>query len=135
MDTNTVCRWNSQHPKIVHQIDALSGGTVVRISSITLGELECSHNLFVNGRDASKINEFVDFVERQFPDGRILTVGRHTREYYGKIRAALIEKYVPDKKGRSKNPEDWYDPVLASKLGIGENDLWIAAQAVELSTT
>lgn len=76
-----------------------------------------------------------DGVRRQmarFP--RILDVTKHTIEPYSDLRAALFEKYSPrDRKARlrAKWPEDLRDRTSAKKLGVQENDLWIAAQAVQ----
>jgi hypothetical protein len=42
----------------------------------------------------------------------------------------LFFKYAPQSH-RQKRPEMWEDPLTAQPLGIDENDLWTAAQAVE----
>ncbi len=51
---------------------------------------------------------------------------------YGDLRARLFEKFAPKKRRRKGlRPEELIDPVTAKELGIQENDLWIAAQAIE----
>jgi tRNA(fMet)-specific endonuclease VapC len=51
---------------------------------------------------------------------------------YGDLRARLFEKFAPKKRRRKGlRPEELVDPVTAKELGIQENDLWIAAQAIE----
>ena len=48
------------------------------------------------------------------------------------IRAGVFEKYAPNvKRRRGLRPEQLIDPVTSQELGIQENDLWIAAQALE----
>ena len=43
-----------------------------------------------------------------------------------------FEKYAPNvKRRRGLRPEQLIDPVTSQELGIQENDLWIAAQALE----
>lgn len=43
-------------------------------------------------------------------------------------------KYQREKlksKNKAKWPEGWVEPSTGKELGIDENDLWIAAQAIE----
>ena len=68
----------------------------------------------------------------RFPS--ILDVNKHTIEPYSDLRAALFKKYSrKDTRGRLKTkwPEDLLDRTSAKKLGVQENDLWIAAQAIQ----
>lgn len=61
-------------------------------------------------------------------------IGRDTTEPYSDIRAALFRTFAPrDAKDRIKNvrPETLVDKTTARLLGIQENDLWIAAIAVQ----
>lgn len=59
-------------------------------------------------------------------------VTKATRIYYGSLRASVFEKYAPNAKRRSGlRPAQLIDPVTSQELGIQENDLWIAAQALE----
>jgi tRNA(fMet)-specific endonuclease VapC len=64
----------------------------------------------------------------------ILDVNKHTVEPYSDLRAALFKKYSPkDRRGRlkAKWPEDLRDRTSAKELGVQENDLWLAAQAIQ----
>jgi tRNA(fMet)-specific endonuclease VapC len=64
----------------------------------------------------------------------ILEMDKHTVGPYSDLRAALFEKYSPkDKRGRlkAKWPEDLQERKSAKELGVQENDIWIAAQAVQ----
>jgi tRNA(fMet)-specific endonuclease VapC len=61
-------------------------------------------------------------------------VDKHTIEPYSDLRATLFKEYSPrDKRGRlqTKWPEDLQERTSAKELGIQENDLWIAAQAIQ----
>lgn len=100
------------------------------ISIIVLGEIEYGLKI------APQMDEDLqDTVRRQmakFP--RVLDVTKHTIEPYSDLRAALFDKYSPkDKRARlkAKWPEDLHDRTTAKELGVQENDLWIAAQAVQ----
>ena len=64
----------------------------------------------------------------------VLVVDKHTIGSYSDLRAALFRKYAPrNKKGRltKKWPEDLQDRTTAKQLGVQENDIWIAAQAIQ----
>jgi tRNA(fMet)-specific endonuclease VapC len=62
----------------------------------------------------------------------VLDVTKATRISYGALRASVFEKYAPNARRRSGlRPEQLIDPATSQELGIQENDLWIAAQAME----
>ena len=55
-----------------------------------------------------------------------LAISSNTAEDYANFRRRLFDRF--DKKGKySEDRED----LLGQKVGIGENDLWLAAQACE----
>jgi len=55
----------------------------------------------------------------------------HTANTYGELRSLLFDKYAPnDKRKKNLRPEQLVDPITSLELGIQENDLWIAAQAI-----
>ncbi|MCH7920211.1 MAG: hypothetical protein IIC50_19795 [Planctomycetes bacterium] len=47
------------------------------------------------------------------------------------LRAALFDKYAPKKNRKGLRPEQLIDPVTSKGLGVQENDIWIASQALE----
>ena len=60
----------------------------------------------------------------------------HTAKTYGELRARLFDKYAEKNKRTTKRrPEQLIDPVTSLELGIQENDLWIAAQAISRNLT
>jgi tRNA(fMet)-specific endonuclease VapC len=113
-------------------IQALPEAAPLMISAITLGEIEfglqVSH-INTPEQEASQV-ELRAFIETTFP--MVLDVTKATRISYGALRASVFEKYAPkEKRRRSLRPEQLVDPVTSQELGIQENDLWIAAQALE----
>ena len=65
---------------------------------------------------------------------RILDVNKHTIEPFSDLRAALFKKYSPrDRRARlrAKWPEDLQERTTAKELGVQENDIWIAALAIQ----
>jgi len=60
----------------------------------------------------------------------------HTANTYGELRSLLFDKYAPnDKRKKNLRPEQLVDPITSLELGIQENDLWIAAQAIRWERT
>ncbi|MBW2031079.1 MAG: PIN domain-containing protein [Deltaproteobacteria bacterium] len=100
------------------------------ISIVVMGEIE--YGLKIAPEMDEDYQDAVRGRMARFP--LILDVTKHTIEPYSDFRAALFEKYSPrDKRGRlkAKWPEDLRDRTSAKELGVQENDLWIAAQAVQ----
>jgi tRNA(fMet)-specific endonuclease VapC len=136
LDTNIVMYWFDarcpQHERVVRHIQELPEATPLMISAITLGEIEF-------GLQVSKVStpeqeaaqeELRAFIDTNLP--MALDVTKATRISYGALRASVFEKYVPNARRRSGlRPEQLVDPVTSQELGIQENDLWMAAQALE----
>jgi tRNA(fMet)-specific endonuclease VapC len=120
-----------QHANIESHLKALPSGTVLGISIITWGEV--AHGYNVVGPESLQ-SEYLQFIKAKGP--KTFNIDMHTALKYGQLRAMLFEKYAPKKK-RKKNlrPEQAIDPVTAKELGIDENDLWIAAQAITRNLT
>lgn len=133
LDTNIVSYWftggSLQHELINTRIQSLPGNSLLALSAITLGEIEYGHRA-VSPKETSVQTDFLEFIGERLPT--VFPVEATTRLYYGKLRALLFEKLIPP--GRKKaglRPEQLVDPVTSLELGIQENDLWIAAQALE----
>ena len=132
LDTNVIDYWfrpgTPENRNVVTCIDGLDAGAPLRVSAISLGEIEYGHRV-VSMTDTRIQVQFNQFVQTQLPD--VLDVRRTTRIYYGQIRARLFEKYSPQRGRKALRPEQLVDPVTAKTLGVQENDIWIAAQAAE----
>lgn len=132
LDTNIIAYWfrrgTPENHNVVTHIGGLDAGTPLRVSAVTLGEIEYGHCVVSTPGTAEQI-QFNRFVQTQLPD--VVDVRRTTRIYYGQIRARLFEKYSPQQGRKALRPEQLVDPVTAKTLGVQENDIWIAAQAAE----
>lgn len=132
LDTNIISYWfqpeTSENRNVVTHIGGLDEGTPLRVSAITLGEIEFGHRVAPTAGSPIQA-QFNQFVQTQLPD--VLDVRRTTRTYYGQIRARLFKKYAPQHGRKALRPEQLVDPVTAKTLGVQENDIWIAAQALE----
>jgi len=132
LDTNIVAYLYSeeadQHAAVYRRYMSLPQETPLYVSAITLGEIEFGHRLEAEV-DTAPQRQFNAFLTETFP--LVLAVGRSTRQWYGALRAKLFRQFAPDRTRRPKWPEDLVDPPTAKQLGIQENDLWLAAQALE----
>jgi predicted nucleic acid-binding protein len=132
LDTNIIGYWFDercpQHGSVTSRIAALYPDEHLWVSAITLGEIEyglrCRHD-----PPAEFEQELREFVGRRLPI--IATVDRHTVACYGDLRAGVFKRFAPASRRRRRWPEELVDPTTGKELGIQENDLWIAAQAVE----
>lgn len=103
------------------------------ISIITLGEIDYGYNV-MKKKERSREREFRSFISKKNP--WIPEIDKHVAKEYGKLRADLFERYAPEnKKRKGLRPCQLIDPVTSLELGIQENDLWIAAQAISRNLT
>ncbi len=129
LDTNIVSHYFSKHVHVLAKITSLPDRDLLFISAITLGEIAFGHAI-TQSTNPEKRAEFERFVRDEFTGTAVLAITRHTMSYYGDIKAALFTKSPP--RGKKENhPERCIDRVTGAELGIDENDLWIAAQAIE----
>jgi len=133
LDTNIVSYWfdeqSAPNRSIVERIQRLPEGAPLRISAITLGEIE--FGLRVRREEMPEFERDLRlFVQEKLPT--VLDVTSTTRTYYGSIRASLFERYgLHVKRNKKLRLGQLTDPASEAELGIQENDVWIAAQAVE----
>jgi tRNA(fMet)-specific endonuclease VapC len=119
-----------EHDKVVEHMCALDPSAPLRISAMSLGEIEYGHRC-VSGADTDVQKAFKYFVNARFPG--VLSIQRSTSTYYGQIRARLFKRFAPRNGKKNLRPCQLVDPVTATVLGIQENDVWIAAQAIEFN--
>lgn len=132
-DTNAISiLWNVRHPEhdTVKTFFASVSGSPVWLSTIVLAEIE--YGLKVTPKiDMESKNQ----VRREMSKcPLILDIDKHTIAPYSDLRAELFKKYSPrNRRGRLtvKWPEDLVERTSAKELGIQENDIWIAAQAIQ----
>ena len=131
LDTVSVSEWFRRNRGVCERIAALPEGAPVWISVITLGEIAYGHRL-VADQNTETQTAFLTAVTGAFP--HVACISRSTVEPYGRLRALVFGKWgTRDKRNRVKErwPEELRDMTTARELGIQENDLWIAALAIE----
>ncbi len=98
------------------------------VSVVTLGEMEYGHRVAAHP-DAPRQADYTKFVREQCPVSLDMTP--HVAEQYGQMRAWLFNTCGPNaNKTKPKRAEQLVFPSTGQELGIDENDLWIAAQAM-----
>lgn len=133
LDTNIVSYWFDEQSvpnrSIVERIRRLPERAPLRISAISLGEIEFGFRVR-REENAEFERDLRRFLQEKLPT--VLDVTSTTRIYYGSIRASLFDKYAPQRKrGKQLRLGQLTDPISELELGIQENDVWIAAQAIE----
>lgn len=146
LDTNIIAYWfdtaRPEHAKVVARVTAARQPDPITsyisrlyISVITLGEIEygarAAHvpdpakQAHYEAMDAAKSR----FVREQCPIA--LEITEHVAEQYGELKAWLFNNCGSNaKKSKAKRAEELVNPTTGKELGIDENDIWIAAQAV-----
>ena len=132
-DTNAVSTlWNVRHPEhdIVKAFFAGVSHAPVWLSIIALAEIEYGLKITPKMDIDSQNQVRHEMLNHPF----ILDIDKHTIGPYSDLRAELFKKYSPrDRRGRLtvKWPEDLIERTSAKELGVQENDIWIAAQAIQ----
>jgi tRNA(fMet)-specific endonuclease VapC len=132
-DTNAVSPlWNARHPEHDNVKAFLSGvsHSPVWLSTIVLAEIE--YGLKTTPKMDTGSQNQVRREMAKFP--LVLDIDKHTVGPYSDLRAELFKNYSPrDRRGRLtvKWPEDLFERTSAKELGVQENDIWIAAQAIQ----
>lgn len=116
-----------EHTAIINHAQKLPADSILGISIITWGEI--AYGQKVGSLEEAPIqSKYVQFITAQRPKSFYIDI--HTAKMYGELRALLFNKYTPREKKRVLRPEQLINPVTSKELGIQENDLWIAAQAM-----
>jgi predicted nucleic acid-binding protein len=137
LDTNAVSDWldltSPRHAAVSNRISQLAGPEAMLLTStIVLGEIEYGIQTAPLEMQ-QRLGALRAQVESEFVNNRlILRVARSTASVYGNLRARVFEKYAPgEKRKKGMRPEELTCPTTSKELGVQENDLWVAAQAIE----
>lgn len=111
-------------------IAEIPGQATQYVSAVTLAELSFGAKLHEasGGMSMEKLTNIISDAATY----DILQITKHTAEEYAQLKVNIAKRYLKDiLKGRKKYLDDWIDAVTDKTLQIGENDLWICAQARE----
>lgn len=133
LDTNLVSvlydARRSTHQAIRQAIAALGPEAPQLVSVVTMAELRFGLALSkAAGQPLAHIEACIERAE----DHKLAEVGRHTAEAFAHVKSSVaLARLMDVGRRRPRWVEGWTDRVTAQLLQIDENDLWIAAQAVE----
>jgi tRNA(fMet)-specific endonuclease VapC len=139
LDTNIASIfWDKKHPdqskaeQFIRNEEAK--GSIFYASCIAIAETRYGLTLYSNIDTTRKA-----LVESNINGLKLVKgITKHTTNYYAEIKAEIFRKYAPKgKKGTitKKNPKWLMDASTGVILNIEENDLWLAACALEASFT
>jgi tRNA(fMet)-specific endonuclease VapC len=121
LDTNHCSNLIDKNPIIYKMLTNL-GTTQVATCAIVRGELRYMVEKSTRKLENEvKVNEFLSGIE-------IFPVDDSAADFYGKIKARLISKYGPTQRKPARK-------VRLKDIGFSDNDLWIAAVAVDKGFT
>lgn len=133
LDTNIASAlWDANNPYHDHArqfVQGLGEGRVY-ISRFVQAEILYGHKVFAGSVDVRR--KIIEDAMRAFP--LVKDVDKHTAGPYSDIRAALFARFGDrDREGKmkKKRPESLVDKTTSEQLQIQENDLWMAAIAVQ----
>ena len=139
LDTNILRYWYddrcSQHAKVLARVQTVCQPDpetqyVPRlfVSVVTMGEIEYGHR-YAKRPNVSEQAKYQTFVRQQCPEP--LEIITHAAESYGEMKAWLMNSFSPKTmRTRAARLKQLIDPATTEELGVQENDVWIATQAM-----
>lgn len=116
------------HLAVRNAVAALDPASPQLVSAITVGELRYGLAL---SRAAGQPLTHIEGCIEQTVEHPLAEVGRYTAEAFGYVKSSVALQRIDIHRRRPRWVEAWSDRVTGQLLQIDENDLWIAAQAVE----
>jgi len=121
LDTNHCSRITNGDIQVIQQLQAHMGAKVAT-SVIVRGELmymaEKSQRRIDN---LNKIQEFLEIID-------LYPIDEKTADLYGQLKASIFAQFAPKEKAKQRG-------VKISDLGFSDNDIWIAATALQYDLT
>ncbi|WP_254564081.1 type II toxin-antitoxin system VapC family toxin [Oscillatoria sp. HE19RPO] len=113
LDTNHCSRIIQGDARVINRI-AQVGESQVATCVVVSGELiYMAYNSQQKSKNLAQIKTFLQ-------DIRLYLIDEETANIYGEFKAAILEHFGPKEKSKRRK-------TRIENLGIGENDLWIAA--------
>lgn len=98
------------------------------VSAITIGELRYGLRL---SEEAGHSMEHIEACVRRAEEHPLAEIGRFTGQAFAHVKASIATERVDLRRRIPRWVEEWADRVTGQMLQIDENDVWIAAQAIE----
>ena len=132
LDTNLVSvlydARRPNHHAVRQAIAAFDREAPQLVSAITIAELRFGLAL---SRAAGQPLFHIEACIQQAEEHPLAEVGLHTAQEFAHVKASIAFQRIDIRRRIPRWVEGWTDRVTGQLLQIDENDLWIAAQAVE----
>lgn len=132
LDTNLVSvlydAHRANHSAVRQAIAGLDPVASQLVSAITIAELRFGLAL---SRAAGQPLTHIEACIERAEEHPLAEVGRYTAEAFAHVKAGVALHRIDVRRRIPRWVEGWTDRVTGQLLQIDENDLWIAAQAVE----
>ena len=117
LDTNHCSRLIFGEPTICQKVEQI-GESLMATNLIVAGELIfMAQKSEYKTENLAKVNSFL-------ADINIYALDENTTSIYGKLKAEIINQFGPKEKAKRRK-------FNLTKLGISDNDLWIASTAIQ----
>jgi tRNA(fMet)-specific endonuclease VapC len=121
LDTNHCSRITDGDVSVIQQLQAHTGMGVAT-SAIVRGELiYMAEKSRLRAENLQKIQEFLAIID-------IYLIDQETADLYGQLKAAIFAQFAPKDRTKQRG-------VKINDLGFGDNDIWIAATALQYNLT
>lgn len=132
LDTNLVSvLYDAQRPEhetVLEAVRSFDPQSPQLVSAVTIAELRFGLALSsAVGRPLAHIEACIERAEAH----PLVEVGLHTAKAYAHIKSSIALQRINVQSRIPRWVEGWTDRVTGQLLQIDENDLWIAAQALE----
>lgn len=121
LDTNHCFRIVARDPDLLNRLEEL-GSARISTSVIAAGELQFGASISL------RREENLAAVDRFLRSIALVAISPAIAGRYGRLKAALLERFGPRERAKRRQ----FD---LSSLGFNDNDLWIAASALDRAAT
>jgi tRNA(fMet)-specific endonuclease VapC len=132
LDTNLVSvlydAGRSNHYTVRQAIAALPAQASQLVSVVTIAELRFGLEL---SRAAGRPITYIEACVAQAEAHPLAEINRHTAYAFATVKSSIAVARVNIQSRISRWVEGWADNITGQLLQVDENDLWIAAQALE----
>lgn len=117
LDTNQVCKLLDNHPAVVNQVASIGIGRIY-INPIICGEIH-----FMAWHSQYKI-ENLEKITNLIHHLKVISIDAKTAAIYGELKERFVNRFSP----QSSKERTKFSPT---KIGLNDNDLWIASTAIQ----
>lgn len=120
LDTNHCSAIILGEPSVIRQVTEVE----MNVATCVIVQGELIYMMEKSAQKETNLARLAEFLE----DIRIYRITENTATHYGQLKAELFNQFAPKEKSKRRKTK-------ITDLGFGENDLWIAAVALQHNLT